>query len=329
MNNAFVTAKELAEHLEGNVLGDKDKKIYSIALMRDSAEESLTYVPSKSIDDIVNIKAGVILTKVSIGLPLHRTYIVTRHEPYMLLAKTINFLINKGLYCTPNSSLPIIADNADIAHNATIGNGTAIGNMTIISPGVVIGENVIIGSGCLIGANTVIGSNTVIEDNVSIGSCCSIGTENFEYCKENRNWSKIPAIGNVYIHDNVIIGGNVVIEKGTIGTTVIGAYTQICSLVHIAHEARVGINCHIVSGTALAGWSEIGNNVDVYAQSGVSNYVKVGDNAVLMARSVADKSIKENTVVSGFPAREHTKEMRFQAFLRMLFRKSTKGCELK
>lgn len=330
MNNSiFVTAQELAECLDCNVLGDKNKKVYAIALMNDSTEETLTYVPSKKIDDINHIKAGIILTKASIGLPLHRTYIVTRHEPYELLAKTINCLISKGLYCNKSNEQPVIAESAKISKNVIIENGAVIGNETTLSAGVVIGENVVIGNNCLIGANTVVGSNTIIEDGVSIGSCCSIGTENFEYCKERQGWSKIPVIGNVCIRNNVIIGGNVVIEKGTIGTTTIGAYTQIENLVQIGHEVKTGSNCHIVSCVALAGWSEIGNNVDIYGQAAVSNNVKVGDNSILLARAGVDKTIKENSVVSGFPAQEHIKEMRFQAFLRNLFRKNIKGCEYK
>ena len=79
MNN-FVTVKELAEHLNCNVIGDKEKRIYSISLMQDSTEDSVTYVPSSKIGNINEMKAGVIITKASIGLPLHRTYIITRHR---------------------------------------------------------------------------------------------------------------------------------------------------------------------------------------------------------------------------------------------------------
>ncbi|MBQ8135098.1 MAG: UDP-3-O-(3-hydroxymyristoyl)glucosamine N-acyltransferase [Clostridia bacterium] len=321
MNQNFVTVQELAEHLHCNVIGDREKRIYGIALMQDSTKDTLTYVPSRKIDDIKDIKAGVILTKASLGLPIHRTYLITRHEPYELLADTINYLIDKGLYGVQSRDRPMIDEEAKIAPNVMIGNGTVIESKTTLAAGVVIGQNVVIGKNCLIGVNTVIGSNTVIEDNAAIGSCCAVGTENFEYCKEKQGWSKIPVIGNVRIHNNVIIGGNVVIEKGTIGTTSIGAYTQIENLVQVGHEVKIGHHCHVVACSALAGWAEIGNYVDIYGQAAVSNNVKVGDNAVLLARSGVDKTIKENTVVWGSPAQEYMKEMRFQAFLRNLFRK--------
>ena len=306
MNNRFITAEELAEYLKCELLGDKDKKIYGIALMQDSTEDTLTYVMSNKRDKIKDIKAGVILTKASIGLPLYRTYIISNNEPYYLLNDVICYMIEKGLYGSDENCKPVIADSAVVSQNVVIGNG------------------VVIGDRCYIGANTVIGDNTIIEDNVYIGTCCSIGTENFEFCKTEHGWSKIRAIGNVRICHDAFIGGNVVIEKATIGTTLIGAYTQIDNLVEVGHECHIGENCHIVACTALAGWSEIGNNVDIYGQAAVSNNVKIGDGAVLLARTGADKNIPENTIVSGFPAREHKTEMRSQAFLRKLYEKSIK-----
>ena len=165
MNNRFITAGELAEHLKCELLGDKDKKIYGIALMQDSTEYTLTYVMSNKKDKIKDINAGVILTMASIGLLLHRTYIITNQEPYYLLNDVICYMIEKGLYGSDEDCKPVIADSAVISQNVVIGNG------------VVIGER------CFIGANTVIGDNTIIEDNVYIGTCCSIGTENFEFCK--------------------------------------------------------------------------------------------------------------------------------------------------
>ena len=213
MKEFFITAGELAEYLNCKILGDKDKKIYKIALMQDSTENTLTYVMSDKRDRIQHCNAGVILTTASIGLPLYRTYIFTNQEPYYMLNDVICYMMNKGLYCNNENCKTLIADSAVISQNVVIGNGS------------VIGEN------CFIGANTVIGDNTIIEDNVYIGTCCSIGTENFEFCKTEHGWSKIRAVGNVHICHDVFIGGNAVIEKGTIGTTLIGAYTQIDNLI--------------------------------------------------------------------------------------------------
>lgn len=323
-NRPYITAGELADYLKCSVLGDNDRKIYGIALYNESNDEMLSYVPYGKISEIKKISAGVILTRYSLGLQLHRNYIVTRKEPYFYLADTIQFMLEKGLYKTSNENEPIIASDANISSFVSIGNNSRIGNKTSISSGVVIGKNVTIGNNCAIGANSVIGDNTIIDDNVTIGTCCSIGTENFEFCKNNNSWFKIPVIGKVHIKNNVIICGNVVIEKGTIGTTEIGAYAQIDNLVQIGHEVKIGDYCHIVACVAIAGWAEIGNHVDIYGQTAISN-IKIGDNTVVLAKSGVDKNIKENMVISGFPAQEHKKELQFQAFLRRLFRNNMKG----
>ncbi len=325
----YITVGTLAEYLHCPVLGNKEKKIYKISLFEESTEDSLTYVPYDKIDRIAEIKAGAILTKASIGLPLHRNYIVTRHDPYALLAQTVQFLIYHELYHVPNQEKPRISASCQIGKFVSIGNGSVIEADTVISDGVVIGENVRIGNDCFIGANTVIGSDTVISDNTDIGACCNIGTENFEYYQTPDRWIKIPAVGRVEIGQSVRISGNVVIEKGTIGITRIGSYSQIDNLVQVGHEVKIGENCHIVACVALAGWAEIGNHVTIYGQSAVSNRIKVGDNAVLLARSGVDKDIAENQIVSGFPAQNHQQEMRFQAFLRKLFKSNLKGRERK
>ncbi len=320
----YITVGTLAEYLHCPVLGNKEQKIYGISLWEESTEDMLTYVPYEKIDRITEIKAGAILTRASIGLPLHRNYIVTRHDPYALLAQTVQFLIYHELYHVPSQDKPRISDSCQMGKFISVGNGSVIEAGTIVSDGVVIGENVRIGNDCYIGANTVIGSDTVISDRTDIGCCCNIGTENFEYYQTPEKWIKIPAVGNVEIGQFVRIGGNVVIEKGTVGTTRIGSYSQIDNLVQVGHEVKIGKNCHIVACAALAGWAEIGNHVTIYGQSAVSNRIKIGDDAVLLARSGVDKNIPEHQIVSGFPAQNHQQEMRFQAFLRKLFKSNLK-----
>lgn len=321
----YVTVGELAHHLECKYLGDGEKKIFGIALPNDSADDTLTYISPCKIGTISNLNAGAILTRASVGLPLHRNYIITKYDPYEKLAATIQFLLDRGVYDCINNSQPRISSSSTIGQFVSIGNNTFIGDNTSVASGVVIEPNVEIGSNCIIGPNTVIGKNTVIDDNVIIGACCTIGTENFEFLQTSEKWVKIPVVGNVHIGSNVRIGGNVVIEKGTIGTTIIGNDCQIENLVQIGHEAVIGENCHIVSCVALAGWSEIGNHVTIYGQSAVSNRAKVGNNSVLLARSGVDKNINEDSIVSGFPAQDHQKELRFQVYLRKSFRNHKKG----
>lgn len=321
MNKPYITAGALAEYLSCPIIGDRNKKIFHISLYQESDDTSVTYVPYNKIDTIREIQAGTIITKSSIGLPLHRNYIISRHDPHEILSDVICFLIENGLYGVKSREKSVVSKNTMILDNVSIGNGTLIGENVVLSPGVVIGENVTIGNGCSIGANTVIGDYCKIGSDTYIGACCNIGTENFEYHKLESGWRKIPAVGNVQIGSNVKIGGNVVVERETIGTTQIGDFTQVENLVQIGHEVKIGASCHIVACVAIAGWAEIGDYVDIYGQSAIGNHVKIGDGAILFARTGADKNILSYSRVSGFPAQDHWQELKYQAFLRKLFKK--------
>ena len=168
MDKPYVTVGELAEHLGCQVLGNKNKKIFEISLYQDSNEDSLTYVPYQKINQIPDIGAGAILTKVSIGLPLHRNYIICKHEPHEMLPDVIAFLIEKGLYGCEISEKPMLSETSEVAETVSIQNGAIIGDHTILSPGISIGRNVKIGSHCVIGANTVIGDHCTIGNDVQI-----------------------------------------------------------------------------------------------------------------------------------------------------------------
>ncbi|MGB9856602.1 MAG: UDP-3-O-(3-hydroxymyristoyl)glucosamine N-acyltransferase, partial [Dictyoglomaceae bacterium] len=108
------------------------------------------------------------------------------------------------------------------------------------------------------------------------------------------------------------------IDRGTLGETRIGKGTKIDNLVTIAHNVKIGKNCIIVGQSGVAGSSSLGDNVIMGGQSGVSDHVKVGNRVVIMARAGVTKDIPDNSVVSGFPARSHKEELKFQAILRKL-----------
>lgn len=112
MNN-FVTVGELADFLGCPMIGERNKKIFGISLFQDSTDETLTYIPWKDINKINDIDAGAILTRASIGLPIHRNYIITKHEPYEMLAKTIQFLIDRKVYEFSYNNKPYICSYFD------------------------------------------------------------------------------------------------------------------------------------------------------------------------------------------------------------------------
>ncbi len=318
-NRPFVTAAQVASCIQAEVVGNSDERIYGIALLRDSTPEYLTYMNLHQLrKDIEAVKARVILIPPAIALPRNRTFIMTGRAIPEVLDSVTELMIEQGMYERHTAKPPLIAESADIAESAVIGNGSIIGADAVIQGGVVIGENVKIGRSSIIKANSVICSGTIIGNHTSIGCGSVIGDDSFEYAQTMEGWKKIRNVGHVEIGDDVIIGANVTIDRGTIGVTRIGNATQIGNLVQIAHEVRIGAHCHIVSHTAFAGWCEIGDYVDVYGQAAFANHVKVGNHAVVYARAGVTKDIPEYGSVSGYPAISHMKHMKMQARLRKL-----------
>jgi len=129
---------------------------------------------------------------------------------------------------------------------------------------------------------------------------------------------KIPQIGTVIIEDDVEIYANVCISRATLGATIIGAGTKIDNLTHIAHNCKIGKDCAVVSLVGFAGSVTLGDRVYVAGQVGFSGHQTIGEDSIIMARAGVTKNIPARSIVSGFPAQDHQKELNYKASLRRI-----------
>ena len=189
------------------------------------------------------------------------------------------------------------------------------------------GRNVLIGKNVKIGSNSIIGHNTIIESNVKIGSNCTIGNnvliknslignyvrildgtilgkKGFGFLPDKKKNIRYPHIGMVIIKDNVEVGCNNTIDRGSISNTVIGKNTFLDNQVHIAHNVNIGENCIITGQVGFAGSSSIGSNVIIGGQAGISGHLKIGNNVQIGGGSGVIKNIPDNTKVMGYPAKD-------------------------
>jgi UDP-3-O-[3-hydroxymyristoyl] glucosamine N-acyltransferase len=143
-----------------------------------------------------------------------------------------------------------------------------------------------------------------IGKNVSIGPNCIIGAEGFGMGRTKDNEILVmPQIGGVIIEDNVSIYSNTIIDRGTLGDTIIGSGTKIDRFVHIAHNSKIGNNCVIVSGALLCGSVIVGDNTWIGPSSSILNGVKVGNNCVIGMGSMVVKDVPDGATVKGVPAK--------------------------
>lgn len=320
MRRKYVTAKEIAEVVNGFVSGNQDVKLYGISLPRDSKKGMLTFVDNNiSNTKRDQIPCSAILTTTSFMLPYNKTYIVTNKDLYMVLHKVVQYMIEKGLY-EKERVIPKFGENISIGKNVVIEEAVEIGDHTILYSNVYIGENTKIGNNCVIYPNVTIVGNVTIGDHVVIQAGSVIGGSSFEYGESQDGYVRIPNLGKVIIENHVRIGSNVTIDRGTIGHTWIGEGTIIDNLVQIGHEVITGKRCKICSQCALAGWSTLKDGVILYGKVGVNNHVTIGEDTIVLGMSGVTKNIQGNKVVSGNPAQENHLYLREKAIIRKMVR---------
>jgi len=217
----------------------------------------------------------------------------------------------------------MVSQRAEISKDAVIypgvfvDEGVVVGKRTVLFPGVVILRNSKVGDDVILYPNVSVYHNTSIGNRVVIGSGSVVGSDGFGFIKgENGKMMKIPHIGGVIIEDDVEIGSNTSIDRGTIGNTIIKRGSKIDNLVQVAHNCIVGEDNILCGMVGLSGSTELGNNVIMAANSGTKDHVKIGDNSIVAGRTSVSKDLKPGSEVKGaYPARPIAEELKVQTLV--------------
>jgi len=317
------TVGEIAELLNGKVVGDKGIIISGFAGIKEAKEGEITFLANPRYKALLeSTKASAIITTEDIKCE-GKTLIYVEN-PSLAFAQIIN------LFIPPKKHISGIHPTAILGKNIKISKGVAIGAYTVIEDGVSIGENTVIyphcfigedsriGRDCLIYSNVSIREGTIIGNRVIIHSGAVVGSDGFGYVTIGDIHHKIPQVGIVEIADDVEIGANVTIDRARFDKTFIGKGTKIDNLVHIAHNVVVGENCIIVAQVGISGSTTLGDNVILAGQVGVVGHIQIGDNVVVAAQSGVSKSIPSNTEVWGSPAKPFALAKRINACIQRL-----------
>jgi len=200
-----------------------------------------------------------------------------------------------------------VSGNAKIGTNVTIGLGAVIMEGAEIGDNSVIGPNAVVGAGVVVGENSWIGSNTTLQycyvgRQAIIHPGARIGQDGYGFAPGMPRHFKVPQLGRVMIGDDVEIGANTCIDRGSLPDTVIGGGTKLDNLVHIAHNVTIGEGCFITGQVGIAGSSHIGNFVMMGGQAGISGHLDIGDRAKIAAQAGVSKDIEAGETVAGYPA---------------------------
>ena len=305
------TVAELAETAQADLLdgADGSKKITDIAPLEAAGGNSISFIDNKRyIEAFTKTRAGacIVETKLADRAPTG-TSILLSETPYLAFAR-----VARAFYPPPRVKAEV-SPSAIVDALATLGEGCRI------DPGAVIGARAEIGERCYIGANAAIGEGVVIGNDCTIGACASlshsilgdrvyiypgarIGQEGFGFASSAAGHLRIPQVGRVIIHDDVEVGANTTIDRGSGSDTVIGAGCMIDNQVQIAHNVRLGRCCVIVSQVGISGSTELGNFVVCAGQTGFAGHLTIGDGVTLAARSGVIHDLEAGKSYGGAPA---------------------------
>ncbi|MGA7429950.1 MAG: UDP-3-O-(3-hydroxymyristoyl)glucosamine N-acyltransferase [Xanthobacteraceae bacterium] len=195
----------------------------------------------------------------------------------------------------------VIGAGARIDAGAIVGAGAEVGPGCHIACHAVIGSGVVLGNDCAVGPNSCI-SYAIIGARVRIASGVSIGGQGFGFVPTGNGRLRIPQLGRVIIENDVEIGANCAVDRGSTGDTVIGAGTVLDNLVHIAHNVRLGRYCVICGQVGIAGSTVVGDGVMIGGQVGISDHLHVGSGARIASKSGVIRDVKEGEAIGGYPA---------------------------
>jgi UDP-3-O-[3-hydroxymyristoyl] glucosamine N-acyltransferase len=187
---------------------------------------------------------------------------------------------------------------------AVVGMNCKIGKKVYIGPNVSIGDDVEIGNGTKVHSGVQIHDRVRIGKNVVLKSGCVIGSDGFGFERNDQGiFEKFPHVGGVVIEDDVEIGGNTCVDRGTLSNTTIGKGTKIDNLVHIAHNVVIGKNCVIIALAMIGGGAKIGDGAWVAPTACIRDGIAVGKQSLVGMGAVVTKNVPDGDVVIGVPAK--------------------------
>ena len=291
----MITAKKIASFLSLPLYGDDTLELLTFSKL-DSIKPNTVVFAKKYKPEFCTLlnngsKVLAIVTKEYEG-QLDCSYIVSSNPRLDFIRVLSEFYAEKRPKGSIHSSA-IVEDGAIIAEDAVIG------PMCYVSAGSIIGNRTILHS------SVVVDNKTIIGDDCEIKSGVIIGQSGFGFERDENGFPiKFPHFGRVVIGNNVYIGANTAIDRGTLGDTIIENNAKIDNLVHVAHNCHIGEGSFVIACTILGGGTNIGKNCWIAPNVSIKEQTRINDGALVGLGAVVLKEVEASSVVVGNPARK-------------------------
>lgn len=322
------TARQIAEMLQGQVDGNPDATVWSLARIEEGAPGCISFLANPKYTPFVYSTASsiVIVNQQFIPEKTVSATLIRVVDAYIAFGKLLELYNQIKLNKTGISEKSSVAETASIGAKVYIGDFASIGDHVVIGDNVKIYPHVYLGDNVRIGDNSILFSGVkVYSDNV-IGKSCTlhsgvvIGADGFGFAPQSdQAYSKLPQIGNVVIEDQVEIGANTTIDRATLGSTIIRKGVKLDNLIQIAHNVQVGENTVIAAQTGVSGSTHIGANCMIGGQAGVVGHIQIADGVKIAAQSGIGNTVSQpGAILQGSPAFDLGKYQRSYVVYRKL-----------
>ena len=320
------SAKQIAEFLQGEVVGDGNATVNTFAKIEQGTPGALSFLSNPKYEPyLYSTGSSIVLVNKDFtpSEPVNAT-LVKVDNAYESIAKLLSLYdsvkpVRKGI-----SPLAYISETATVGKDVYIApfvfidDGAVIGDGTQLYPQVTIGQNASVGNNCILYPNVTVYYNCRIGNGCILHSGCVIGADGFGFAPSEDGYKKIPQIGAVQIEDNVEIGANACVDRSTMGYTVVHKGVKLDNLVQIAHNVEIGANTVISAQSGVAGSAKVGEWCMFGGQTGVAGHISVEDRVNLCAQTGVIGNVKTGKTLMGTPALDHNNFMRSTAIHKML-----------
>lgn len=325
MNTTGYALGDIVAELGGELLGDADTRVHRLASLARAQAGHISFVSHrKYLPQLAQTGASAVILAAEHRDATTLPRIVT-DNPYAYFAR-LSGLMNpvprpaRGIH--PNAAVDASARvpaSCSIAAGAVVGAQVDLGERVEIGPGAVIEARVTIGENSRIGANVVIYHDCTIGRNCVIAAGTVIGADGFGYAEENRQWVKIPQVGRVVLEDDVEIGANTTIDRGTLDDTVIERGAKLDNLIQIGHNCSIGAHTVIAGCVGIAGSARIGRHCRIGGAAMILGHLEIADDVTVSPGTMITRSLgKADTYTALMPFQTHAQWLRTAASLRHL-----------
>ncbi|WP_338157940.1 UDP-3-O-(3-hydroxymyristoyl)glucosamine N-acyltransferase [uncultured Phocaeicola sp.] len=320
------SAKQIAEYIQGVIIGDEEATVHTFAKIEEGIPGALSFLSNpKYTHYIYDTKSSIVLVNKDFQPERDiQATLIKVDNAYESLAKLMT------LYEMSKPKKSGIDPLVSVAASAKIGKNVYIGAFACIEEGAEIGDNAYIHPHVTVGCNAKVGENTILYPQVTIYHDCRvgnqciihagavIGADGFGFAPSAEGYEKIPQIGIAIIEDNVEIGANTCIDRSTMGATIVHKGVKLDNLIQVAHNVEVGSHTVMASQVGIAGSTKIGEWCMFGGQVGVAGHIQIGDHVNVGAQSGIPGNTKSGSSLMGYPAIEPKQFARSSAVFKKL-----------